>query len=294
MNTRASVVLFLAALLLAPLTGRLNAQSNLMEELKAQPEVISNVATSVKLWFPVGERLTYSVHWGLFHVADAVISTDWVRWTDGRPVVRIRLRTISNKFIHSIYPVNDQIDSYIDPDTFLPIRFVKDMNEGRRHELAITDFDHAAREARWRKMVRTFKDWKLPIAADTRDIPSLFYWLRKDGVASGVTNRYQVMADDKIYDLILAAEDKQESLPVPGFSPVPCFQVSPEALFEGLFVRKGKLTAWVSKGAPCLITRMDGEVPVARIRIRLAKIEGPDWQSWSNVWSAARSGAPPG
>lgn len=282
--------LVLAVLLAGFLPRSLSAQTNLMEELTRQPPVISNATDAVKLWFPVGERLTYTVHWGVIHVADAVISTDWVRWPDGRLIVRIRLRTISNKFIHSIYPVNDQIDSYIDPVTFLPVRFVKDMNEGSRHELAITDFDHAAREARWRKRVRHFKDWKLPIAADTRDIPSLFYWLRKDGMTAGVTNRYQVMADDKIYDLAMTPEDKQESLTVPGFGPVPCLQVSPEASFEGLFVRKGKVTAWVSKGAPCLITRMDGEVPVARIRIRLAKIEGPDVQAWSNVWSSAQSG----
>jgi hypothetical protein len=237
----------------------------------------------------VGERLTYSVHWGVLHVADAVISTDWVKWLDGRPIVRIRLRTISNRFIHSIYPVDDQIDSYIDPVTFLPVRFVKDMNEGNRRELAITDFDHSVQKARWRKMTRKLKDWTLPIAADTRDIPSLLYWLRKDGVCAGVTNRYQVMADDKIYELVMTPEDRQDALPVPGFGVIPCLRVSPDAAFEGLFVRSGKLTAWVSKGAPCLIMRMDGEVPVARIRIRLAKIEGPGLQTWSNVWSSIQA-----
>ncbi len=281
--------LILAGVLLSPLAGRVHAQSNPLENLSWQPEVITNVTEPANLWFPVGERLTYSVHWGVLRVADAVITTDWVRWLDGRPLIRIRLRTISNKFIHAIYPVDDQIDSYIDPVTFLPVRFVKDMNEGRRHELAVTDFDHAARTARWRKKVRTFKDWSLPIAADTRDIPSLLYWIRKDGVSEGVTNHYQVMADDKIYDLTMVADDNKESLPVPGYKPVPCLEVSPDASFEGLFVRKGKLTVWVSKGAPCLITRMDAEVPVARIRIRLAKIEGPDAQNWNSLWSSAQN-----
>lgn len=281
--------LLLAGLLASILPGRVLAQSNFLEDLKWQPAVLTNATETAKLWFPVGERLTYSVHWGVLHVADAVISTDWVTWLDGRPIVRIRLRTISNRFIHSIYPVDDQIDSYIDPVTFLPVRFVKDMSEGKRRELAITDFDHSAREARWRKMTRKLKDWTLPIASDTRDIPSLLYWLRKDGVSAGVTNRYQVMADDKIYDLVLTPEDRKETLPVPGFGPIPCLQVSPDAAFEGLFVRSGKITAWVSKGAPCLITRMDGEVPVARIRIRLAKIEGPGLQAWSNVWSSSQA-----
>jgi hypothetical protein len=280
----------LAFLLLASLTDRLHAQSNVMEDMKWQPEVLSNATETVSLWFPVGERLTYTVHWGIFHVADAVITTEWVRWPDGRPLVRIRLRTISNKFIAKLYPVNDQIDSFIDPVTFLPVRFVKDISEGSRRELAVTDFDHSARSARWRKVVKKSKDWTLPIAADTRDIPSLLYWLRKEGVVASVTNQYQVMADDRIYDLTMAAEDKKDILPVPGFGAIPCYQVSPDASFEGLFVRTGKLTAWVSKGIPCLITRMDGEIPLASIRIRLAKIEGPESQAWSNVWASVRSG----
>ena len=283
--------LALIGLLLISLPSPSHAQSNLLEDMKWKPETLTNATGTVNLWFPVGERLTYTVHWGVLHVADAVISTDWVQWKDDRPLIRIRLRTISNRFINKLYPVNDQIESYIDPVTFLPVRFVKDMSEGSRHELAVTDFNHATGTARWRKMVRKYKDWTLPIADDTRDIPSLLYWLRKDGITEGVTNRYQVMADDKIYDLFMTSIDHQERLPVPGFGSVSCLQVNPEATFDGLFVRKGKLTIWVSQGAPCLITRMDAEVPVARIRIRLDKIEGPDTQIWSNVWASAKSPA---
>lgn len=276
----------LAALFLT-IAVRSNAQTNVLEDMNWQPEAVTNVADAATLWFPIGERLTYSIHWGIFHVANTVISTDWVRWHDDRLLVRIRYRTVNNRVIAKFYPVNDTLDSYIDPSTFLPVRFVKILNEGRYHNQTVTDFNHTAGTARWRKDSSPIQDWTLPISADTRDIPSFLYWLRKDAFPVGVTNRYKVMADEQLYDLILSAADRHFAPFVPGFGPVASLELVPEASFEGLFVRKQKLTAWVSKGAPCLITRMDAEVPVARIRILLAKIEGASRNAWTNVWNTA-------
>jgi hypothetical protein len=256
--------------------------------MRWEPPVASNVTDAPELWFPVGEKLTYSVHWGMFQVANAEATTEWVRWRDGRLLLRIRYRTISNKFIESLYPVNDQIDSYVDPVTFLPVRFVKNMHEGRRHELAVTDFNHAAGTARWRKKVRKFSDYTLPIGPDIRDIPSFFLWLRKDGFQAGDNLDYLLMADDKIYSLSMEVRDKNETVPVPDVGLVPALQISPEAAFEGLFVRSGKLTLWISRGAPCLLLRMDAEVPVAKIRMRLTKIEGPGREKWQDIWPTVK------
>jgi hypothetical protein len=255
-----------------------------LEDMKWQPDVVESPSNAVSLWFPVGEKLTYDIFWGVFQVATTEVTTDWVRWFDGRLLLRIRYRTESNKMIDSIYPVKDLIDSYIDPVTFLPVRFIKNTREGKRRELAVTDFNHAEGTARWRKQVRHFKDWILPIKDDLRDIPSLSYWLRKGGFHAGIPHEYKVMADDLVYDLSLKVRDRNETVPVPDYGLVPVLEVQPEAAFEGLFVRKGKITAWVSKGAPCLLLRMDAEVPVAKIRIRLAKIQGPKRDAWSDLW----------
>ena len=98
--------------------------------------------------------------------------------------------------------------------------------------------------------------------------------MRKEGFTVGTTNRFQVMADDKIYDLSLTARDRNENTTLAGLGAISLICLDLEAAFEGLFVRHGKLTAWVSKGAPCLLTRMDAQVPVANVRILLASIEG--------------------
>ena len=49
------------------------------------------------------------------------ITTQWVE-EDGRTLLAIRYRTRSNKVIAVIYPVDDKIESIVDPETFC--RFV--------------------------------------------------------------------------------------------------------------------------------------------------------------------------
>ncbi|MFO7535431.1 MAG: DUF3108 domain-containing protein [Kiritimatiellia bacterium] len=263
------------------------AQSNLLEDMKWEPAVVTNPPNAVKLWFPVGEKLTYSVHWGIFEVATSVITTDWVTWLDGRLLLRIRYRTKSLHILDKLYPVNDLIESYIDPVTFLPVRFIKNMNEGSRREKAMIDFNHAAKTAHWRRLVKNYQDYELPIASDTRDIPSLSYWLRKDGFLAGTTNEYELLADDKIYKLILRVLPEKKGVAAAEYDSIPAVRVIPEAQFEGLFVRKGKIDLKLSKGAPCMLLSMDAEVPVAKIRLRLTKIEGPQASMWATIWPDA-------
>lgn len=281
------MLIFLMLLACVPRPGRAQ-EPGMLEDMNWQPEVATNPPDAVDLWFPIGERLTYTVHWGMFQVAQAVVSTDWVRWRDGRLLVRLRYKTQSNKVIEKIYPVNSQIDSFVDPVTFQPIRFVKNTNEGKRKELSVTDFNHPEGTARWRKIVRKYEDWLMPIPPGVRDIPSFSYWIRKEGFSGGSTNTYLIMADDKLYELLIFAEDRNETFQVPGFGLVPSLRLTPEASFEGLFARQGKLSLAVSKGAPCLMLYMDAEVPVAKVRLKLAKIEGPRRNDWADIWPSVR------
>jgi hypothetical protein len=165
---------------------------------------------------------------------------------------------------------------------------VKNMNEGKRKELAVTDFNHPEGTARWRKKVRKYEDWIMPIPPGVRDIPSFSYWIRKDGFSGGSTNTFLLMADDRLYDLVIFAEDRNQTVMVPEYGLVPSLQLTPEASFEGLFAHEGKLTISVSKDAPCLMLQMDAEVPVAKVRLKIGKIEGPGSEAWTEIWPSVR------
>ena len=233
--------------------------------------VLSNAA------WQVGEKLVYRLYWGYVPVGTATITTEWVE-EQGRRLLAIRLRTVSNKVIEKIYPVDDSIESLIDPGPFLPVRFTKNLSEGSQRYVEVTDFDHAHGVAHWESKV-SGKKKEIKIEADTRDIPSLMYWLRSRRFTPGSKEHFQVMADEKLYDLWVNTI-RRENVKVGRFGAVPCLRIEPDAAFNGLFVRKGRIWVWVSDDARCLGTKIVASVPVANVRGYLCSVYGPGDDTW--------------
>lgn len=240
------------------------------------------------LWFAVGEELVYAVYWGVIYVAETRVTTEWVEH-QGRTVLAIRYRTRGNAFIEKVYPVNDFIESLIDPETFLPIRFTKTLNEGSYHTDEITDFDFATLTARWQNR-KNGKVKEFPIEPDTRDLVTFTYYLRSRTFTPGEKLSYRIMADEKLYDVMLKV-GQLDTMKFDRFGKVRSVRVEPEAAFEGIFVRKGRITLWVSEDPRHVCTRMMATVPVANIRINLAEVLGPGDDFW--VGGRRRAGARP-
>ncbi|MBL7016888.1 MAG: DUF3108 domain-containing protein [Kiritimatiellales bacterium] len=228
--------------------------------------------------FPVGEELVYSVSWNGIPVAHSTVTTSMDLF-EGREVLALRVRTRTAAFFNHIFKVDDRIESLIDPKTFLPIQFTKNMKEGsyRCHE--ITRFDFEAKLAYYEHQTNGTKK-EYAIDADTRDILSFMYFMRSELLESESTLNYRVMSDEKIYDLILHT-DEVEKIDLPGYEKkIPSLKMVPEAKFDGLFVRKGKATLWVSRDDRRLLSFAKVKVPFGRARIKLQEVNGPGDDFW--------------
>ena len=230
-----------------------------------------------ELWFPVGETLEYTITWGHIPVGTALVWSEWIQ-EGGRWRVAIRMRTRTNKVLSTLYPVDDFVESVIDPVTFLPLRFVKKVNEGRSRYDQETQFDHAAGKARWVSRLDG-REREFAIQPDTRCIVSLPWWLRRFEFKPGEERTFMVMADRKMYELIVKPE-RYEDLDVGDHDDVPCLKIEPSATFEGVFVRKGRMWMWVSRDPRRLCTLVAAEVPVGRVRAHLEKVRGPGDDFW--------------
>ena len=234
-------------------------------------------AAVTNFWFPIGEELVYHAYWGVLMVAETRTTATWTNYND-RPVIALRVRSRSTKFLSAIYPVDDTIETLVDPATFLPLRFTKILNEGRYHTHEETIFDHAALRARW-KNYRRGTEKEFAIEPQTRDLMALMYYLRQSAFVPGTQMEFRVMSDEKMYDLSVKVQDR-ESVEVGNYGKRPSIRLEPEAAFEGLFVRKGKLTLWVSDDDRRVMTRILAVVPVANVRINLMEIHGPGEDFW--------------
>lgn len=227
--------------------------------------------------WPVGEKLTYRLYWGYVPVGTAVISTEWTE-NAGRKLLAIRMRTESNKVIEKVYPVRDTIESLVDPETFLPVQFTKNLSEGTHRRYETTVFDRTNRVANWTARL-SGRTKSFPIPADIRDIPTLMYALRSHKFAPGAREAFKVMADEKVYDVGVSVR-KKEKLDLPQHKDIRCILLEPDAAFEGIFVRHGRIWIWVSDDERCLAARIEASIPVANVRAVLWSVEGPGNDRW--------------
>lgn len=229
------------------------------------------------LWFQVGEELVYSIHWGVINVGESRVTTEWTE-ENGRRLLAIRYRTRSNSFLDRIYRVDDTIEAVIDPGPFLPLRFTKTLSEGRYKTDEVTVFDHAAGKAYWTNRRKgTTKEFA--IEPNTRDLVTFMYYMRQREFEPGERAEYRVMADEKMYDVFLNV-GSVDTMKMERYGKVKSVRITPEAAFQGLFVRKGKVTLWVSRDERRLATRIQATVPVADVHINLEEVRGPGSDAW--------------
>ena len=235
-----------------------------------------------ELWFPVGEKLTYLVYWGIFPVAETKVTSEWIEEEneeETRILLAIKVTTKSFGLLAALYPVDDYIESVVDPATFKPLRFVKRLNECNYHLYEITTFNHKARTAHWKHLIKN-DTRDLAIEDDTRDLLSYMFFMRSQKLEPNRTYQHRLMADEKLYDLYVNTGDYVQ-LDISKFGLVRCLYIQPEAKFQGFFVRVGKLQVWISDDKRCLCVKAVARAPViGSFKLLLNNVEGPGNDSW--------------
>jgi len=235
-------------------------------------------AAAVSLPFPVGEELVYSITWNGIPVAWSRAVTEMEVYEE-REVLALRLYTKTYPFFDRIFKVDDLHETLVDLQTGLPLRYTQNLNEGRYHCHEITVFDFETLTAHYEHQV-SGKTKVYDLQSGVRDILSFMYFLRAAPLQESSTNRYSVMTDEKIYELILTTF-KEKRVSLPRYSrKIPALELKPEALFDGLFVRKGKATVWVSKDPRRLMVRAGLNVPFGRVNVTLQEVRGPGDDFW--------------
>lgn len=230
-----------------------------------------------KIPFPVGETLVYNVYWGILHVGSSVFTSEWVE-EDGKRFIHIRMRTQSNNVLAQIYPVDDFLDTWIDPETFVPIRYRKNQSQGRHRRNELTTFDRAGLTATWRSLLKK-KIKTYAIRESTRDLLSFMYFMRAHDIQEGAVTKFEVMADEKLYNLDVHA-DKIETVDLKQYGPTPSLKIEPKAEFKGLMVTKGRMKIWVSRDDRRIATKVELETPFANVKVLLHEVKGPGEDKW--------------
>lgn len=224
------------------------------------------------------EYFHYKVGWNNLEAADAYIRVKEVQYS-GRRCYHIKTEIKSRPVIDWLWKVRDQLDVYIEIDTFRPLRYTFRQREGRYNHDTDIIFDYQNNKA---TSLRTYKDRvrKMVIPADQVVDPiTAIFMMRKAKVDVG-DKRYLTVFDGKRVHTIHYEIVRQQSLETTR-GMVIAYKVLPKILkTEPPIKKRGdsdkvakvhELFLWMGSDAPAPIYRVESDVTVGSV---FAELEG--------------------
>ncbi len=213
--------------------------------------------------FGPGERLKFSVQYGIIHAGTAYLEVTDVKDYEGRPVYTLVARAESNAFFSRFYKVRNYIESYMDQEGRYSRRFYESRREGGFRKKEEIRFDQARRQA-------IYPDGtSLPIPPQVQDALSSFYYTRFLPLPVGGSVLFDYHASRKSLPLeVKVLGREQVETPAGKYS---CVLVEPILKAGGIFKKKGRLWIWLTDDERRLPVQMKSKVTIGSVSVVLVE-----------------------
>ncbi|MFT4033231.1 MAG: DUF3108 domain-containing protein [Siphonobacter sp.] len=235
--------------------------------------------------FATGEHLEYRVHYGFINAAEAIIDvSDKFHRIKGKACYRVTATGRTTGAFDLVTRVRDSWQSFIDPQSLLPMEFYMKQQEGRYYKEQRVSFDQAADKVitstKGKNSAEEIKEHKAPNSV--YDVISSYYFLRtidfdhlKEGQIIGVKAFY----DNEFYDLKVRYIGR-ETIKTK-FGKINTFRVAPQMPKNDLFSGKEAIRIWVSDDANKVPMKAEVDLVVGAIALDLKDYknlkEEPHW-----------------
>lgn len=218
--------------------------------------VVSNRA------FGVGERLEFSVGYGVIKAGTAVMEIPEITKLDGRKCYHIVSTARSNKFFSVFFKVDDRVESFMDIYGLYSLRYDKHLREGKFRADVSMVFDQANNLAIYNAGKDTFE-----VAEYVQDVLSAFYFVRTQELIVGRSIFVDNHTDRKNYPLEVKVMRKEKVKVEAG--EFDCLVVKPILQTPGIFEQKGSLTVWLTDDEVKMPVLMKSKVMIGSISTEL-------------------------
>jgi hypothetical protein len=210
----------------------------------------------VRVGFGVGEKLVFSIQYGIVTAGEATLEVRNIAIINDRPCYNIISDARSNKTFSLVFKVRDRYESYMDTTHLYSLRYEKHLREGNFKKDEYVDFDQDNHKA-------VYKDKVIPIPPRTQDVLSSLYYVRtlslEIGKSIGVANH----TDGKNYPILVKVLRKEQVTVDAGT--FDCIVVEPILQSSGVFRHKGKLTVWLTDDIYKMPVLMKSKVMIGSI-----------------------------
>jgi hypothetical protein len=256
---RRTPIVWWIALALALVTSAVCARQARSQDLGTFAANVPTVQPRKVVPFDTGEKLTYDVRFGGIKVGTGrmeVVGTQDVR---GREAWHTRF-TVKGGI--PFYRVNDRIESWIDTRTFESLRFVQDLEEGRRDRERFYEIypDQATYSEKGEVE-------HAPSVEDPLDDAAFMYFVRTIPLEVGKTydfNRYFRPDRNPVQIRVL----RKETIKVPAGS-YQTIVIQPVIKSKGIFSEKGHAEMWLTDDSRRLLVQMKSDLSIGSLNLYL-------------------------
>ncbi len=207
---------------------------------KKGSESLAPLAQPLKT-YALGEKLAFDVHWMGLHVGFGTIEVMEMVEVNGRKAFHVVAVAQTNEVLSKIYPVRDEIHSWIDAENFHSLKFRKVLSEGRYHADEQIVFDYEKKKGLYESLLnKTQKEVDIP--GPVHDIVSAFYWFRLQQVEPGKSLHVVANSEEKNQDIEIQVL-KRENKELRGRGVIDSLLVEPKTTIQGVLYSRGR--AWV-------------------------------------------------
>ena len=237
-----------------------------------KPEEVKIEAPKPKL--RVGEKLTYKAEWMGVNVGYATLLVQEITELNGREVYHIVAKAETTSFVAKLFPVEDEIATYLDTKELYPIRFDKKQKEGKHQKDEYVDFDQESGKAVCvSRITNEKKEFNVP--KGVQDPVSCIYYFRLSNVNPGEALFANVHLDDKNWFLETRVTDRG-IVNIKDLKTWQAFMAEPMSWFQGELNKNAKVSIWFSadeERIPLLIIIKSSVPLVGTVTVTLQKIE---------------------
>jgi hypothetical protein len=211
--------------------------------------------------FQVGEQLTYKISWLNITAGTAVMKVTAAGTDRDRPLVKLITTAQSSPAITTFFPVDNRVESIVDPATLLPEHLTFKRREGKKKE----DIEYTFHQTEGTvTAVKGGTTETLEMPPGTQDVISCLYYARSElSLQPGSFLTMNVHHDKKNRKVDVRVEEI-EIVSGP-WGEVETARVLVVMPFQGLFLNQGNIRVWFTNNNRRIPVRMKAKVIIGSI-----------------------------
>jgi hypothetical protein len=260
--------------------GTIACFTNASLDSLAPSEFEPTICTPDKHNFEQGEKITYVLyyHWGLLWLSAGEVTFE-LQEKDGR----LHLVSIGETYpsYEWFYKVENTYESYLDPETLLPIRTIREINEGNYYLYEEVHYDRMKGQAishRKRKKQNELEKFVSDIEPCVQDLLSMMYVTRaaasKDEYSVGEEFPLQLFLDKKQYNLKLTYKGRIPNKRIKKQGDFDLLRFTPSLIDGELFDEGDEMNIYVTNDRNKLPVMIESPLSVGEVKAVIKDYEG--------------------